>query len=145
MESRKSEKKQHIKQHVRLSSILQLILNISLVLLAVTLSVLMIEEIIYFVQYAISLENSQTNYELLERILIFFLYFEFIALIVKYFQEDYHFPLRYFLYIGITAMVRLIIVYHDNAMQTLLYTCSILVLVISYYIISSAASKKDKF
>ncbi|GKU82197.1 phosphate-starvation-inducible protein PsiE [Niallia sp. NCCP-28] len=145
MESRKTEKKQHIKQHVRLSFVLQLILNISLVLLAVTLSILMIEEIIYFVQYAISLDSSQTNYELLERILIFFLYFEFIALIVKYFQEDYHFPLRYFLYIGITAMVRLIIVYHDNAMQTLLYTCSILVLVISYYIISSAASKKDKF
>jgi len=144
VESRKNEKKPHLKQNIRLSFALQLILNISLVLLAITLSILMTKEIIYFVHYSIFLEGSHTNYELLERILIFFLYFEFIALIVKYFQENYHFPLRYFLYIGITAMVRLIIVYHDNAAQTLLYTCSILVLVISYYIISSAASKKDK-
>lgn len=41
-------------------------------------------------------------------------YFEFIALIVKYFQSGFHFPLRYFVYIGITAIVRLIIVDHKS-------------------------------
>ncbi|WP_445488727.1 phosphate-starvation-inducible protein PsiE [Niallia sp. 03133] len=142
MESRKAEKKPP-KKPIKLSFILQLILNISLVLLAITLSILMSKEMVYFIHSSIFLQEH-ANYEvLMERILVFFLYFEFIALIVKYFQENYHFPLRYFLYIGITAMVRLIIVYHDNPVNTLLYSCAILVLVISYYIISSR-SKKEK-
>ncbi len=67
--------------------------------------------------------------------MIFFLYFEFLALIVKYFKSNYHFPLRYFLYIGITAMVRLIIVDHSNAMHTLLFALSILVMIIALYIV----------
>lgn len=46
--------------------------------------------------------------------MVYFLYFEFIALIVKYFQSGFHFPLRYFVYIGITAIVRLIIVDHKS-------------------------------
>ena len=143
MEPRKEkEKKQVKKQHLLLASLLQQILNVSLILLAITLSVLLCKEIIYFVGHAMELHQTSSNYELLERILVFFLYFEFIALIVKYFQESYHFPLRYFLYIGITAMVRLIIVYHDNPLHTLLYTCAILVLVMSYYIISAASSRK---
>ncbi|MGG1479562.1 phosphate-starvation-inducible PsiE family protein [Bacillus smithii] len=58
-------------------------------------------------------------------------------MIIKYFQGNYHFPLRYFVYIGITAMIRLIIVCHENPMNTFLYTLSILALVISYYIINS--------
>ncbi len=49
---------------------------------------------------------------LVEGLVVYFLYFEFIALIVKYFESGFHFPLRYFVYIGITAIVRLIIVDH---------------------------------
>ncbi|WP_141432108.1 phosphate-starvation-inducible protein PsiE [Bacillus sp. 03113] len=130
--------------NIKLSIILQYILNTALVLLAITLCILLGKEIFYFIRYSLFHQGIETHYELLERILIFFLYFEFIAMIVKYFQENYHFPLRYFLYIGITAMVRLIIVYHENASQTLLYTCAILVLVISYYIITSASARRGK-
>lgn len=57
-------------------------------------------------------------------------------MIVKYFRENYHFPLRYFLYIGITAMVRLIIVDHHNPLNTLIYSGVILILIVSYYIIN---------
>ena len=67
----------------------------------------------------------------IEEILVFFLYFEFVALIVKYFKNNYHFPLRYFIYIGITAIVRLIIVQHDNPYSVLIWSGAILLLVIS--------------
>lgn len=53
---------------------------------------------------------------LAEQILNFFLYFGFLGLISQYFRSGYHFPLRYFIYTGITAMVRLIIVEHENAL-----------------------------
>ncbi len=85
----------------------------------------------------ILLENETTDYQIyLASILIFFLYFEFVAMIVKYFKENYHFPLRYFLYIGITAMIRLIIVEHDNALSTMYYSIVILLLIIGYFILN---------
>lgn len=142
MKPRTAEKKN---KKVSISAILQSILNISLVILALALIVLMSREIIFFIQSVIYIGEHESNYDLLERIMVFFLYFEFIALIIKYFQENYHFPLRYFLYIGITAMIRLIIVYHEDALQTLLFACAILVLIVSYFIVTQSSQKnKDK-
>jgi protein PsiE len=113
--------------------ILQVILNISLVCLSIILSILMVKELIIFGQ--ILLERGSDDYKLfLANILIFFLYFEFITMIVKYFKEEYHFPIRYFIYIGITALVRIIIVDHEHPVNTLLYSLAILVLIIGYFI-----------
>jgi len=82
--------------------VLQMFLNFCLVLLALILSFLLIKELTVFFKILITVGTS--DYKLfLANILIFFLYFEFITMIVKYFKEDYHFPLRYFLYVGITA------------------------------------------
>lgn len=115
--------------------ILQTVLNLSLVVLAMILSILLLKELFVFVQMLV--ESESTDYKrFLANILIFFLYFEFIAMIVKYFKEDYHFPLRYFIYIGITAMIRLIIVNHDSAVNTLLYSLVILILIIGYFIMN---------
>ena len=115
--------------------IFQFFLNIVLVLLAVILSFLLIKELILFLPLLFN--YSHQNYIVfLENILIFFLYFEFITMIVKYFEEDYHFPLRYFIYIGITAMIRLIIVDHSNPLHTLFYSIVILLLIIGYFIIN---------
>ncbi len=114
---------------------LQVILNLSLVLLAVVLSFLLCKELFAFSH--IILGDESTDYQLyLANILVFFLYFEFISMIVKYFKENYHFPLRYFLYIGITAMVRLIIVDHDDPMNTIFYSLVILILIIGYFILN---------
>lgn len=115
--------------------ILQMYLNIMLVLLAIILSVVLIKELFVFGDLLLS--GNHTDYKTyLANILIFFLYFEFIAMIVKYFKEDYHFPLRYFIYIGITAMVRLVIVDHEHPMHTLIYSFVILILIIGYFIIN---------
>lgn len=115
--------------------IFQVVLNIVLVLLAVILSFLLIKELIMFLPLLFN--YSHQNYIVfLENILIFFLYFEFITMIVKYFEEDYHFPLRYFIYIGITAMIRLIIVEHSDPLHTLFYSIVILILIIGYFIIN---------
>ncbi|ADF39245.1 phosphate-starvation-inducible protein [Priestia megaterium DSM 319] len=128
----------------KILGILRFILNTALILLAVTLSVLLAKEIFHFIHFSIFNRGVETHYKVLESILVFFLYFEFIAMIVKYFQENYHFPLRYFLYIGITALIRLVIVEHDNPVTTLLHTFAILVLTISYAIIKFSSKQKEK-
>ena len=115
--------------------ILQVILNFSLVALAVVLCFLLIKELIIFFQLLI--QTGSNDYKVfIEGILTFFLYFEFIAMIVKYFEEQYHFPLRYFIYIGITAIIRLIIVEHSDPVSTFLFSLVILVLIIGYFIIN---------
>ncbi|RBW67431.1 phosphate-starvation-inducible protein PsiE [Bacillus taeanensis] len=122
-------------------AVLQFILNVSLILLAVVLCVLLGKEIFNFVEFIMLSEVKEFQY-FLEKILVFFLYFEFITMIVKYFRENYHFPLRYFLYIGITAMIRLIIVDHHDPMNTLLYAFVILTLILSYYIINKTPRER---
>lgn len=115
--------------------LLQVILNIGITVLALALCVMLFMEMVDFVKFILSGEKQDYKY-FLSNILVFFLYFEFITMIVKYFKEDYHFPLRYFMYIGITAMLRLIIVEHESAMDTLIFALVILILIIGYYIIN---------
>ncbi|MEK4230255.1 phosphate-starvation-inducible protein PsiE [Solibacillus sp. FSL H8-0538] len=122
---------------------LQILLNCCLILLALILSFLLVKELIDFID--VLSKTGTSDYKLfLANILIFFLYFEFITMIVKYFKEDYHFPLRYFIYIGITAMVRLIIVDHEHPMDTLMYSLVILVLIIGYFIINITPRERPK-
>ncbi len=134
--------KELIKSTESIVLILQFILNVSITFLAFILAFLLIMELKDIIIFLISVQEASFG-ELLEQILIFFLYFEFIALIVKYFKEHYHFPLRYFMYIGITAMLRVIIINHENAKDTLLFSFSILVLVIGYILIKIASSISD--
>lgn len=115
--------------------VLQIILNSCLVIFALILSYLLVREIFDFLD-TLSREGTTDYKYFLSNILVFFLYFEFITMIIKYFKEDYHFPLRYFIYIGITAMIRLIIVDHDDARDTFYYALVILVLIIGYFIIN---------
>ena len=124
------------------SNLLQWVLNVSLLILALILVIFLGKEI--YELCLVLFDNTQDqSYHLIEKIVVYFLYFEFLALIVKYFKTNYHFPLRYFIYIGITAMVRLIIVDHSNASHTLLFSASILLMVIALFVVSSERLKKS--
>lgn len=122
------------------SEIFQWVLNLSLLAAGTLLSYSLFTEA--YSLYQLSIGNSE-KFQIVEKIVIFFLYFEFLALIVKYFKSNYHFPLRYFLYIGITAMVRLIIVDHSDALHTLLFALSILVMIIALYIVHTDRLQKS--
>ncbi|NGE24694.1 phosphate-starvation-inducible protein PsiE, partial [Klebsiella pneumoniae] len=104
----------------QIATVLQWVLNIALLILGVLLIVFMGKETLTLINLLFSAQEK-TTYLLLDSIVTYFLYFEFIALIVKYFSSGYHFPLRYFIYIGITAMVSLIIVDHSDANATFLH------------------------
>jgi len=117
-------------------------LSIMLLALAAVLMVFLVRET--GVLIAILFRNSpdHDSYEMIETIIIWFLYFEFIALIVKYFESRFHFPLRYFIYIGVTAIVRLVIVDHENPVATLIFSLAILVLLGALYIANTRLLKR---
>ncbi|WP_027416983.1 phosphate-starvation-inducible protein PsiE [Aneurinibacillus terranovensis] len=108
----------------------QWILNFSLIVLGIVLAIFMVREIWIILQY--SIEPTLDVRNILQDILMFFLFFAFLSTIVTYFKENYHFPIRYLLYIGITATIRFIIVNRDNPTGNLILSIVILVLMISY-------------
>lgn len=71
------------------------------------------------------------------------IYFEFITLIIKCFQSNYHFPLQYFIYIAITSVIRLIVVEHKNPQLLIVYSGTILILVIILYIANAERLKPE--
>ncbi len=123
---------------------LQRILSISLLVLAVILVIFLFKETWHLIQVLFINSTAQSSYLLLEGIVIYFLYFEFIALIVKYFESGYHFPLHYFIYIGITAIIRLIIIDHEDPVDTLAYSGSILLLLATLWLSNSDYLKRKE-
>ncbi|EOO38162.1 phosphate-starvation-inducible protein PsiE [Bacillus mycoides] len=122
--------------------VLQYIINVALICLGIVLSVFLMKEVIQFIQ-ELKLNSEESSYHLIDSIVVFFLYFEFIVMIIKYFQMNFHFPLRYFIYIGITAIVRLIIIDHDSPMDSLIYACAILILISALFIANSKIMRRD--
>ena len=116
----------------KISNLFLWIMNIGLLTVGILLSFGLLIELKEIVVEGMKFITDTGSYQyFIEEILVFFLYFEFVALIVKYFKNNYHFPLRYFIYIGITAIVRLIIVEHDDPKSVLIWSGAILLLVIS--------------
>lgn len=124
------------------STILQAVLSLGLLCLGLILIVFLGKETLHLADVLFSPVQT-TKYELVEGLVVYFLYFEFIALIVKYFQSGLHFPLRYFVYIGITAIVRLIIIDHESPMDVLIYSAAILILVITLWLCNSSRLKRE--
>lgn len=126
----------------RIAQALQAVLNLGLLFLGAILLIFMVKESISMAKLLL-VNNGDPSYMLIDSVVTYFLYFEFTALIVKYFQSGYHFPLRYFIYIGITAIIRLIIVDHDSAMNTLLFSGAILLLVMTLWLANSQRLKRE--
>lgn len=126
-----------------ISIILQTVLNLGLLSLGLILVIFLGKETLHLADVLFSPNEQASKYELVEGLVVYFLYFEFIALIVKYFQSGFHFPLRYFVYIGITAIVRLIIVDHKSPMDVLVYSGAILLLVLALWLCNSKRLRRE--
>lgn len=116
---------------------LRLVVNIALLIIGVGVCIMLFVEAIDIAKLIIDTIQYKVDYtEVIKEFITFFLYFEFVSLIIKYFDNQFHFPLRYFIYIGITAMVRLIIIDHSNSFHMLLWGATILLLCISLAIVN---------
>ena len=113
-----------------ITGILKIVLSSALIALALVL-IIALAKITYSLAMMVFNTSSIVPYDVAEQAVMFFLYFGFIGLIVQYFKSGYHFPLRYFIYAGITTMLRLIIVNHESSVDTLLFACAILIMVIA--------------
>ena len=72
-----------------ISTILQTVLNLGLLSLGLILVVFLGKETVHLADVLFAPEQT-SKYALVEGLVVYFLYFEFIALIVKYFQSGFH-------------------------------------------------------
>lgn len=119
-----------------ISNILQLISSIGLFFLAIILITSLAKDICILGMLVFNASSSVPTYYLLEGITTYFLYFEFIALIIMYFKSEYQFPLQYFIHIAIAALIRLIVIEHKDPVTVFIYASTILLMVIALYIAS---------
>lgn len=119
-----------------ISNGLQWISSIGLLFLAIILVIFLGKEIFKLGLLIFSKESAVNTASLLEGFVTYFLYFEFIALIIMYFKSGYAFPLQYFIHVGIAALIRLIIIEHKEPVSAFVYAGAILLLVIALYISS---------
>lgn len=113
-----------------------------LILLGILLIVIMARQI-----FGIGMEIFQISEvnpdQVIHDVLSFFLFFEFFTMILRYLQEDHHLPIRYLIYICITAILRHQIGSPTNALDTLLVSISILVLVCTLVIMQKTLNKSS--
>ena len=69
---------------------------------------------------------------ILEKTFLIFLFIEIIAAIKIYFTRNFHFPLRFFFYIGMTDLIRKIIISLDQPDKALTLTIALLIITIAF-------------
>lgn len=120
------------------TKLLFLLLNLCIALLAIILIIFLFKEIIEMINSFVINKTVKYNY-VVEKMLVAFMHIEFIILIIQYFKRNYHFSLQFFIYVGITAVIRFIIVEHYNAIETMILSLTIVVLIIALYLLKKTS------
>jgi len=120
------------------TKLLFLLLNLCIALLGIFLMVFLFKECIEMINSFLINKTVKYNY-VVEKMLVAFMHIEFILLIIQYFKKNYHFSLQFFIYVGITAVIRFIIVEHYNAIETMILSLTIVVLIIALYLLKKTS------
>ena len=120
------------------------LVNLFLFILATLIVIYMARDLIEVFKLITTTQLKGSLPEISDFILVFFMLFEFIVMIIKYIEDTHNIPIKYLVIISITAILRQLLVVHDNGLQTLFLTLSILILVGVLYIIELIKEKELK-
>lgn len=113
---------------------LQMLLVIAIGLLGILLIILLFRDLIPLFQSLFSVKIQESNSAIMDEIIVFFLFFEFTAMIISALRHHGHTSINFLLGLGVTALVRSLITTHGNIWGTLATAVAILVLVIAMVI-----------
>jgi phosphate starvation-inducible membrane PsiE len=134
--------KQKQKLREKLAYYMQTFISVIFIILTTITAIYLINEIYNFSMQV--LIEDLDNKTFIKEVFYLLIIIEVMFIGIKYFSENLHIPKRYFLYIGITTLVKEIFIYPEKA---LLYSGSILLLVIASSIIKLVniySKEKDK-
>ena len=120
------------------------IVNFFLFILAILILIYMARDLLEVFQLIIGSELKGSMAEISDFILGFFMLFEIIVMNIKYIEDTHNIPIKYLVIISITAILRQLLVIHNNGLQTLFLTIAILVLVVVLFVIELIKEKELK-
>ena len=124
--------------------ILEKVIKSFLFILATLIVIYMARDLIEVFKIIMTAQIKGSLVEISDFILAFFMLFEFIVMIIKYIEDTHNIPIKYLVIISITAILRQLLVVHDNGLQTLFLTLSILILVVVLSVIELIKEKEIK-
>ena len=83
----------------------------------------------FYFTLAGSLAGNLDSHEIVEEVFAIFLQIEIVASIKIYFASNLHFPLRFFLYVAVTDLIRNLIVHQNEPHAVLLFAVAIVLTV----------------
>ena len=100
-------------------------------------------EVYNLVLLAFLSESEVHYYYILESILSFFIFFEFLTLIITSLRNKGHVSLIFLLSLGITSLIRLLLTYHERLVGVLLIASAILILIIGVFVLKKFVFPND--
>lgn len=111
-------------------ALLQVLSLICISLLGLALVYFMVDELIAVVKIS-TITTDTDYYNLLEGVVTFFLFFEFVAMVINILRNGGHISVNFLLGLGITALVRWLITEHEKSLDDLIVSLAVLALVVS--------------
>lgn len=106
-----------------------IILDLAMLVLGIVMIGFFVKELWELVTMLIHVDLATDFFGVAERILETFLFFEFVVLTHEYFIQD-RISLQNFMYIGITALLRNLLVYHADTIGILIQAAAIAILIL---------------
>lgn len=117
--------------HKRISQIFEFILDIGMSIIGVVMVILFVRQLINVSTLIIGPHFEANLPEITDGSLMLFLFFEIIVIAKEYYVKDAHLSIETFLFVAITALVRVILIKHDNYIETLMLSLSVLILILT--------------
>ncbi|PWF21321.1 phosphate-starvation-inducible protein PsiE [Lactobacillus johnsonii] len=118
------------------ANILRFFTIIALGILGALMLILMFSQLFAIGRIMISNNLINIPTKVLDEIVTFFLFFEFLAMIVAALKHMGHTSLNFLMSLGITALLRNLITAHGEPMQILIHAVAILLLIIGVVILN---------
>ncbi|MFG6622763.1 phosphate-starvation-inducible PsiE family protein [Weissella confusa] len=106
-----------------------IILDLAMLVLGIVMIGFFVKELWELVAMLMHVDLATDFFGVAERILETFLFFEFVVLTREYFIQD-RISLQNFMYIGITALLRNLLVYHADTIGILIQAAAIAILIL---------------
>lgn len=117
--------------HKKISQLFEHCLDIAMLIIGLLMFGLLAKQIIAVTQLILLPNFTENLPEITDASLMLFLFFEIIVIVKEYYVKDAHLSIETFLFVAITALVRVILLKHENYVETLSLSFSVLILIVT--------------
>ncbi|QSE76126.1 phosphate-starvation-inducible protein PsiE [Lactococcus taiwanensis] len=129
---------------LKIVKLLSKISFLSLMIVGLVIVYFLFREVYALVLLTFQPDSSGHYYDVLKSILSFFIFFEFLTLIITSLRNKGHVSLIFLLSLGITSLIRQLLTYHEQLGGVILIAVAILLLIIGVVILKKFIFAEDK-